>query len=315
MDGKPQISFLIAVDDHPPDLDRFFGRLIGQTLAPGDYECIVVDSSHTHDYAPAYGRALQRKPENMRLHYEVTAKGGRAGAYNRGLVLCRAPIILFSGDDNLPGHRAAEIHLRFHREHPERHFVGVGSSLLPEELRTHFSVWSEQSGELYGVPFSKDMTSVPDSFFYAGNTSIKHEFLREAGPFDENFRFHAWDDFEMGLRLGKLGMKSVYLPEATAEHVHDLPLEERCRAMVNAGQGAAAFDRKYAGRHPWQAKCRLPPWWHRTKARWSRLKFAMLGRDSDLTAYYRRTLDASFVAGYREAAGPAVTASSNRSAR
>ena len=96
MHSDPKISFLIAADDHPPDLDRFFGSLIGQTLPASDYECIVVDTSHTHDYAAAYERTLKRKPEALRLHYEMIDKGGRASAYNRGLALCSAPIILFS---------------------------------------------------------------------------------------------------------------------------------------------------------------------------------------------------------------------------
>jgi GT2 family glycosyltransferase len=306
MGADPKISFLIATDDHPPDLDRFFDSLMRQTLAPTDYECIIIDPSRTHDYAPAYERALRRKAESLRLHYEPIEKGGRARAYNRGLALCRAPIVLFFGDDYLAGPKTAETHLQFHRQHPDRALVGVGAAILVDELRTHFSVWAEESGELYGVPFSKDMKSVPDSFFYIGNTSVKRDFLQQAGWFDESFQFHAWDDFELGLRMRRLGMKSTYLPEATAEHVHDLPLEERCRVMVQAGQCAAVFDRKYGGPQPWHPKCRIPPWWHRTLALRSRLKFAVRGRESDLIAYYRRRLDASFVAGYRIAAGPAL---------
>ena len=307
MDGDPKISFLISTDDHPPDLDRFFGSLIEQSIAPTDYECIVIDSSRTTEYAPAYQRALRRKNENLRVHYEPIAKGGRASAYNRGLPLCRAPIVLFFGDDYLANPRTAEAHLRFHREHPERNLVGVGSAILVEEMRSHFSVWAEESGELYGVPFSKNMTSVPEHFFYIGNTSIKREFLLEAGPFDENFQFHAWDDYELGLRLTKLGMKSAYVPDATAQHVHDLPLQERCHAMVHAGQCAAVFDRKYGGWQPWHRKCRIPPWRHHVSAMRSRFKYAVRGRESDLIAYYRRRLDASFVTGYRIAGGPALT--------
>jgi hypothetical protein len=101
-------------------------------------------------------------------------------------------------------------------------------------------------------------------------------------------------------------MKSVYVPDSIAQHVHDLPLEDRCRTMVQAGQCAAVFDRKYGGWQPWHEKCRIPPWRHHVSALRSRLKYAVRGRESDLTAYYRRRLAAFFVTGYRIASGPAV---------
>ena len=295
----PKISFLIATDDHPPDLDRFFGALISQTLPPTDYEVVIVNSTRSHDYAEAYARARARKDARLRLHFESIDKGGRAKAYNRGLQLSRAPIVLFFADDNLAMPQTAEVHLRFHQANPGLHQVGVGSMLLAEELRTHFAAWLEQSGELFGVPFSDDMTSVPESFFYAGNCSVKREFLRAAGPLDEDFHYHAWDDYELGLRLSKLGMKASFLPQAKAGHVHAISLAERCRTMTRAGKSAAIFERKYAGDQSWHGKCRVPPWRFRLDGLISLLRYAILRRERHLLSYYRARLDASFVAGYR----------------
>ena len=109
----PKISFLMAVHDHPSDLDRCLDALIGQKLLPADYEIIVIDTSRVYDCAPAYERALTRKDARLRLHYEPIDKGGRAKAYNHGLQLCQAPIILFFADDFLAAPRTAEVHLRF----------------------------------------------------------------------------------------------------------------------------------------------------------------------------------------------------------
>ena len=295
----PKISFLIATDDHPPDLDHFFGALISQTLPPTDYEVVIVNSTRSHDYAEAYARARARKDARLRLHFESIDKGGRAKAYNRGLQLSRAPIVLFFADDNLAMPQTAEVHLRFHQANPGLHQVGVGSMLLAEELRTHFAAWLEQSGELFGVPFSDDMTSVPESFFYAGNCSVKREFLRAAGPLDEDFHYHAWDDYELGLRLSKLGMKASFLPQAKTGHVHAISLAERCRTMTRAGESAAIFERKYAGHQSWHGKCRVPPWRFRLDGLISLLRYAILRRERHLLSYYRARLDASFVAGYR----------------
>jgi len=303
MAEQPKISFLIATDDHPPDLDCFFGALVAQTLSPDEYEVVIIDSSRTHDLGPAYEKCMTLKDARLRLVYEAIDKGGRAKAYNRGLPLCRAPIVLFFGDDFLAAPQTAEIHLKYHQENQALNLVGVGSAILPPELRTRFAAWLEESGELYGVPFSDDMTSVPENFFYIGNTSVKREFLKLAGSFDEAFPYHAWDDFELGLRLTKNGMKAVYLPAAKAEHVHDIPLRERCRAMMQAGECAVIFGRKYGGQHPWHDKCRIPPWRYRLHSAKVLLQYALTRSDEYIYSYYRARLALSFVAGYRRADG------------
>jgi len=295
----PNISFLIATDDHPPDLDRFFGALINQTLPPTDYEVVIIDATRNHGHAEAFERARARKDAGLRLHFEAIDKGGRAKALNRGLQLCRAPVILFFADDSMATPQTAEAHLRFHEANPDLHQVGVSSMLLAEELRTHFTTWLERSGELFGVPFSDDMSSVPENFFYVGNSSVKREFLLAAGPFDESFRYHAWDDYELGLRLSKLGMKACFLPQAKAEHIHAISLADRCRTMTRAGESATVFERKYGGDQSWRRKCRVPPWRLRLDGLMSLLGYAILQRESHLISYYRARLDASFVAGYR----------------
>src|SRR5262245_22934729 len=256
----PKISFLIATDDHPPDLDRFFGALISQTLPPTDYEVVMIDVTRRHGHAEAYERARGRKDAGLRLHFETIDKGGRAKALNRGLELCRAPIVLFFADDNLATPQTAEVHLRFHEANPQAHQVGVGSMMLAGELRTHFTTWLERSGELFGIPFSDDMTSVPENFFYAGNASVKREFLLAAGPFDESFPYHAWDDYELGLRMTQRGMQACFLPQARGEHFHAISLAERCRTMTRAGYSATIFEGKYGADQPWHSKCGVPPW-------------------------------------------------------
>jgi GT2 family glycosyltransferase len=195
--------------------------------------------------------------------------------------------------------QTAEVHLRFHEANPDLHQVGVSSMILAEQFRTHFANWLERSGELFGVPFSDDMTSIPESFFYVGNASVKREFLLATGPFDENFRYHAWDDYELGLRMRGLGMKSCFLPQARAEHVHDISLAGRCRTMTRAGESAAVLERKYGGDQSWRRKCRVPPWRLRLFGLMALLRYTISRGEKHLISYYRASLDASFVAGYR----------------
>ena len=78
MAEMPRISFLIAADDHPPDLDRVLDALLGQTLPPAEYEVIVVDASRMHDRAGAYERAL-REARDIAVQ-EMTEEARERGA-------------------------------------------------------------------------------------------------------------------------------------------------------------------------------------------------------------------------------------------
>jgi glycosyltransferase involved in cell wall biosynthesis len=167
--------FLIATDDHAPDLDRCFAALINQSLPSAEYEVIVIEAAGTHDCAPVWQRALERMDARLPFHLESLPRSGRAMALNRGLAFCRAPIILFFASDALASPRTAEAHLHLHEANPERHHVGIGATLLAEEFRTHFTLWLEESVELFGARFHHQMSAVPTNFFYVGNASVKRD--------------------------------------------------------------------------------------------------------------------------------------------
>lgn len=303
MNGNPHVSFLTAVDSHPRPADLTLGALIRQTLPPADYECVIIGYEPRQDYLSSMRRAMQEKSPSLRLHFETVEKPGRAYALNHGLALCRAPLILFFGDDFVANPKTAQAHLDFHRQAPDHRRVGVGSALLAAGYRTHFSDWLERSGSLYGVPFHADMTSVPTNYFYVGNSSVQRAFLQEAGPFDEDYEHHTGDDYELGLRLSRLGMTSVYVPGAMAQHMHAISLAERCRAMLVAGRDAAMLARKGGQPQSLYVNRFEPAWRYGVRAATSRLKSAVTRRDDDLISYYKAQLDGAFVAGYRQMNG------------
>ncbi|MBX9775499.1 MAG: glycosyltransferase [Xanthobacteraceae bacterium] len=308
MDGiptVPKISFVVAMHDHAEDFGRHVDSLVDQTLSPSDYEIVFADSCHVLDLRRELERAHARKDPRLQLRYERVSKGGRATAINGGVRLAQARIILLFAHDAIAPRDTAEVHLRFHQENPERNRVGAGSLLVPPALRSRFITWLEQSGELFGAPFRHDMTSVPENFFYIAHCSIKRDFLLETGLFDENFPAHAWDDFELGCRLSARGMKSSYVGVA-AEHDHNITMRDRRRSMLEAGEGAAVFDRKYGGHQPWHNVLRQPRRRLRLKALRSLFRYAWSRREDHLIAYYRARLNAAFVTGYQRANGPVL---------
>jgi len=257
--SHPRASVLIATNDHPPPLEPFFDRLFDQTAGATEYEVILADVSRWADDPGAIARACARKDPRLTFRILDLGRASRAAGYNRALEASRGDLVIFFGDDCLAPATLVEAHLEHHDRHPEETAIGIGAAILTGRLRENrFAVWLEQSGDLFGVPFHDDMIGIPEHFFYVGNASVKRPFLERVGSFDERFKYHSWDDYELGVRLNAAGMRAGYVAGAKAEHHHDLSLDERCRVMEQAGENARAFETKYPGKHRWQRRLRVP---------------------------------------------------------
>jgi GT2 family glycosyltransferase len=125
-------------------------------------------------------------------------------------------------------------------------------AFLPPEFINPFTEWLEVSGSLFGVPFTREATSIPPDYFYIGNTSIKKEFLEEGGLFDEDFNYHCTEDWELGIRLKQLGLKSTLIVKADVIHQHEVTLEGRLTSIREQGSSAKLHDAKnQASQSPW----------------------------------------------------------------
>jgi hypothetical protein len=221
-------------------------------------------------------------------------------ALYEALARSRGSILIFLADDFIPGERFVEAHLDFHALNPEPEAVGIGLGILPPEHRTPFGVWLEESGSLFGVPFRSDVDTVPEHFFYVGNSSLKRELLDRAGPLDERFRGHAWDDFELGQRLIREGMRSRLVAGTLAVHAHALDLPEREEMLRDAGAAARVFESLYPGASPAPKTALWPAWRHWVRVARARVELALAPRDATLVWWWRARLDAAYASGYRQ---------------
>jgi hypothetical protein len=70
--------------------------------------------------------------------------------------------------------------------------------------------------------------------FYTCNLSLKAEFLRTCGQFDERFKSAAYEDVELGYRLSTQGLQLLYNPAAIGFHHQFFSFENACqKAWVN----------------------------------------------------------------------------------
>jgi GT2 family glycosyltransferase len=102
---------------------------------------------------------------------------------------------------------------------------------------------------LFAYARFSDRTELGHSDFYSCNLSLKAEFLRTNGTFDEEFKTAAYEDIELGYRLEKAGMRLLYNPQAMAYHHQYISFEDACRRAKKTAVAAEVFKRKEAGKH------------------------------------------------------------------
>jgi len=281
--------------DKAAGIPSLLRALAAQTVPPEAFEVAIEGD------VPA--AEMERHVEHApRVTYEHVPHGCRAAYRNRGLARTHAPVAVFLADDFVPAPAWLEHHLRLHERRPEETAAGIGPGLFTAAFRDDpFMRWLEDSGSLFGVSFTR-----PDprraSFFYGANVSVKRRLLDRAGPFDERFRHHAWDDYEMGRRLFALGMTVDFLPDASCIHEHDVTFDERSRAVGRGGESAAVFEQLHPPPHPWRPLVGVSAWRLGLRVAGARLRALATGSDAARGALYQALMDRAFVAGYRRGA-------------
>lgn len=235
-------SIIVAYHSvHEHSLKDAMESLAEQTIPRSEYEVILVNAEDDKPIDSEI-KAIGNVEKNFNFHYFRISKRGRAAARNYGVQQAKAKVLLFYSIDFIATPRLLEEHLKLHEGNSEKAVVGIGPALFSQKLIfTSFMRWLEESGAVFGASFLPNH-KIPDDFFYGANTSIKKSFLTSVGQFDERLPYQSVDDYDMGCRLYKHGMKTIYLPEALAYHDHQVTIEERRTAMMEAGKSTAILD-------------------------------------------------------------------------
>lgn len=179
----------------------------------------------------------------------VKPRAGPAAARNAGARSTGRSIVVFIGDDTIPAPDLIERHLATHRRHPEREAAAVGFVGWHDSVaRNRINAWLEWSGtqSWYASLAPHGEQEVSHWHLYTSNVSLKRDFLVEAGGFDEDFPYAAFEDLECGLRLSRLGLRLYYEPAAICRHLHEYDsaaLERRFTSM-------AVSERLMVEKHP-----------------------------------------------------------------
>ncbi|MDX6767239.1 MAG: glycosyltransferase [Candidatus Methylacidiphilales bacterium] len=303
----PKISVIVVCEPIDDTHKLVLPDFKAQTLPLADYEVLFVDGTGDGRHVEIIESMAKREGAGASFRHLPVSSLSRSYARNRGLEAAAAPLVLLLAEDFQIRAETLEAHVRFHERHPEPHIVGVGAAFFPPDLASDpFMRWLDETGTLFGVSFCPG--SIPPHFFYGANTSLKTHFLRSVGPSHEAFPFHAWDDYELGLRLQDAGMRSLLVPGAEVDHVHHVNLRGRCKQVGEGGASAVVFERIQPARpRSWGALVDTPLAWLAWKVWLAWLGKTLLPHVKTHDRYYRARLDQAFVRAYRAAkSGPAT---------
>src|SRR5690606_22845535 len=225
---QPRVSIIIPTYNRRIILEKALRALFHQTIDPQEYEVILIDDGS----ADGTYEMVQSLNPPYHLQYRRTERRGPAAARNLGIELARAELIIFIDSDIVVNDRFVAAHLA---AHTADNLIGHGPVIHTDNLdnptSAHFKV-----------------TDISRAFFATGNASIKKKHLVEAGLFDESFVEYGWEDLELGIRLRRLGLRAVKVPEARGYHYKkrltaaDVPMW--CQRERERGHTAVAFYRK-----------------------------------------------------------------------
>jgi GT2 family glycosyltransferase len=242
--ARPRLTVVVPTRDRWWYLRRCLELLARQACPPEEYEVVVVDDGST-DGTPGGVEAL-RTGNGPRLRCLRRSALGPAAARNSGVREAEGEVVLFLGDDIMASPDLVARHMRYHRDTPDPGAAALGHVTWSPELRvTPFMRWLEDGGPQFAYRAIRDPDNVPPAHFYTANLSVKRAFMMKWGLFDESLRSAAFEDFDLGRRLARMGMRLTLLPDARAYHLHPTTIRSACQRMRRLGEAAAVLSRKY----------------------------------------------------------------------
>jgi GT2 family glycosyltransferase len=138
--------------------------------------------------------------------------------------------------------------MAWHRKYPEASVAVLGHVIWsPEVHPTPFMNWLGFAGPVFDYQSLSPGMPVDGGHFYSNNISLKVEFLRKNGTFDEDFRTYGYEDLELGYRLANRGLRLLYNPDAFGYHYKFMSFADACRREQLLVAAYRVFQTKETG--------------------------------------------------------------------
>jgi len=193
--STPKASIIIATYKRPDLIARCLDRLAPgmQTASSQDYEVIVADDDPQRSAIPV----LQENYPWVILAYGPSK--GPSGARNTAAAFAKAPLLIFTDDDCIPGSEWVESYLKAHQPHQ----VMVGKTTCTDGCHD---------------PFDHAPVNLDGAVRFGCNLAIERDIFQRMGGFDEGYLKYGFEDYDFFTRCDMRGMKSLFVPNAIIDH-------------------------------------------------------------------------------------------------
>lgn len=210
MNSSPKISVVIPTHNHAHFLPKTLDSVRAQTYQ--DYEVILVDNGSTDKTRELIG---QVKWERLRYFYQNDT-GSAASPRNTGIRLARGEYVAFlDSDDVWYKEKLKKVMDIFLRE-PEIDLICNDEYCRKEGKIVSYLKYGPNEADMY------------EKLFFCGNrlsgsgTVVKKALLLKVGGFDESKKYVHVEDYDLWLKLAKIGCRFYFLNEPLGEFVlHD----------------------------------------------------------------------------------------------
>lgn len=234
--SRLRASVVVATHNRATSLARLLEGLRAQTLAPGEFELVIVDDGSRDDTAAVLARASAQCRPELRV-IALPESVGRAGAREHGWRAARAPLIAFTDDDCEPAPGWLAAGLAAAAAHPGAIVQGRTEPIRPELEAT----------PNHRLPFTRTIRiGELDPGFATCNVFYPRELLERVDGFDlERYgRVHGGEDSDLAWRAIGAGARATFAPAALVYHaVSDLGALGKLRL-------AAAWQLRVYADHP-----------------------------------------------------------------
>lgn len=217
-----KISAIICTYNREKYLPLLFESIEKQSLSEKDFEVVIINNNSTDNTEVICYGFIEKNPD-MVIKYIVEDKQGLSYARNRGIAESTGGILTFLDDDAFLSDSFMETVLRNFEKNPDVYCIGGKIHLHYEDKPP---VWvSKYMAEMFGFydPGSKPFVYRNRKFPRGSNMSFRKSVFDKVGLFNTKLgrtgeNMLAAEEKELFFRIYRMGLKSVYLPQALVYH-------------------------------------------------------------------------------------------------
>lgn len=231
------VSIVIPTYNRKKVLKRCLELLFAQNYPKDKYEIILVDDGSTD----GTDKMVASLNPPCRFTYLYQERKGPHIARNLGITHAQGEIVIFVDSDILAPPCFIAEHLKFHKKYTGKVIVS-GPTVRTYNLGEDFSDIEKRKRK-------KKFFDLSGPSFITSNLSVRREYLIAIGGFDEEFEGMGWHDWDLGLRLTKLGLIPKRNLNAIVYHYKEkrelTTLSELIQKRTQRGKNAVLYYKKH----------------------------------------------------------------------